>query len=124
MSGIRFTTERADDKDGFGYFAIFASGGRNGANQIGNVVAAPAEADAFEAMVRSHAGVCDALEGMVAEYEVMAEDTYAIPGEHPSKWKEWWARNDPSGHAKARAARKLLALARPPVVDAMPEGGE
>ena len=92
-----------------------------GNQPIGGFTTSHEIADAFEAMVRTHDGVCDALEGLITE----VTDLLSSP-EHLRMILEVGGM-DPTGDDAPEAFReaiKWLALARPPVVAAVPEGGE
>ena len=93
MSGIRFTTERQWTTHHIAGTRIIRGDGK----MFGWVAGEIAEADAFEAMVASHDGVCDALEEIL-NYDGGAdnalEDEYVMERAH-----DILARARPEGDA-------------------------
>ena len=104
MSSIRFTTERVSGPQDWCYCNLHISGGRGGNRAVLVNSMTTDVADAFEAMVASHDGVCDGLEMTLAAVDLMLE--------LPSVKAAMVARNCVPGR-KLFEARKWLALARP-----------
>jgi len=110
---IVFTTDRQDvSEHEYGVSALIhlAADGK----LVQSIELTTEHADAFCRMVKSHRGVMEQLEGMVGEFEAMAQASYAVPGEYPPKWKwkERWAAADPSGYARLEEACTALVAAK------------